>query len=91
MLDDRPCLTPEQRAFILKFARENGKSWKKKLSDQWFNAEGPQESISIRNNFGPSWLADFKMAKVEVINEKITLVDRVNKKMEQQSKRTQDE
>jgi hypothetical protein len=87
MLDDRQCLTPEQRAFIMKFASDNGRSWKKKLADQWLNAEGPQESMAIRNSFGPSWLADFKMSKANEINDARDLVNRVNKRTEQKSRR----
>lgn len=81
MLDDRPCITTEQRKFILNFAKQNGKSWKKKLNEQWAKGEGPQESIAIRNALGPSWLADFQLSKLEAISESQLVRDRVSRRI----------
>lgn len=69
MLDDRQCITSEQREFILAFAKQNGRSWKKRLNDLWAKGEGPQESITLRNTLGPSWLAGFQLSKIEAIDD----------------------
>lgn len=82
MLDDRQCITPEQREFILTFAEQNGRSWKKKLNDLWAKGEGPQESIALRNTLGPSWLAEFQLSKVEAISESQLVRDRVSRRIE---------
>lgn len=67
-----PTLNAEGLAALKRFAEVEGKGWKDKLSmTYWYNAriwrdpkdyDGNAGYVlhSIRNTFGPSWLADFK-------------------------------
>ena len=63
-------LLPEELEALRIFAADYGKQWKEKLSMvYWYNAriyrgrDGKQypELHSLRNEFGPSWLAKFKL------------------------------
>jgi hypothetical protein len=63
-------LTSEEKQALRVFAAENGRSWKAKLSMvYWYNARiyrdrsGKQwpQLHSLRNEFGPSWLAKYKL------------------------------
>lgn len=56
------------------FAKAHGRKWKSVLTDvYWYNAriwEGPKPGMGnalhgLRNSYGPSWLADFKLPKAE--------------------------
>jgi hypothetical protein len=80
-MSDIECLNDMQREFILDYARTNGRSWKKKLGDEWFCAKGCQVSISIRNSFGPTWLANLSLAKIKEVDDAIALRERLVKKM----------
>ena len=63
-------LTSEERGALQVFAAENGRTWKEKLSfEYWMKAriyrdrqgfEYP-ELQRLRNEFGPSWLVKFKL------------------------------
>ena len=55
-------LTPEQDRVVRAFATEHGRTWKQELRDAWMRgSDGGGELRQIRNNFGPSWLATFKL------------------------------
>jgi len=62
-------LLPEELAALEMFASENGRKWKEELAMvYWYNArvyrakDGKQYHVlhSLRNEFGPKWLAGFK-------------------------------
>lgn len=56
-------LTTEELTALQRFAAQNGRTWKSKLNELW--ASGRNENSgplrTIRNDFGPSWLAKFKL------------------------------
>jgi hypothetical protein len=58
---------PEQLAALRAFAARNGRTWKRKLLDAWMTGrvdlEGPDAGHlrRIRNDFGPTWLASFRL------------------------------
>jgi hypothetical protein len=61
--------TEEEVAALVAFAGRNGRSWKEKLWTIWGNGRDyyePEGQVlhQIRNNYGPSWLHDFKLPKV---------------------------
>ena len=78
MTNYRP-LTAQELEALQTFAKEQGRTWKSKLSDTyWYNARIWEEwngmecskdkgylLHSLRNTHGPSWLADFKLPKME--------------------------
>lgn len=51
---------PEQMRALVRYARENGRDWKRKLNDAWLRAAEPGLLHEVRNEFGPRWLASFK-------------------------------
>jgi hypothetical protein len=64
--------TQEQLAALTRFATKYGRTWKSKLGDVWMdgNYHGTMFSGSdayhlqqIRNQFGPSWLVNFRLPK----------------------------
>ena len=59
--------TPEQLAALQRYARDNGRNWKRELCSAWFdgsdvtrNVDGPYLR-QVRNTFGPQWLMKFKL------------------------------
>ncbi|NJM67495.1 MAG: hypothetical protein HC851_18385 [Acaryochloris sp. RU_4_1] len=63
-------LTLEQQKALRLYAQEKGKTWKQNLADDWLRAAyrwgHPDKSYllqQIRNQYGPSWLADLAMPK----------------------------
>jgi hypothetical protein len=62
-------LTPKQEAALIRFARDNGRSWKRELNLMWFDGRDANEPDGgylrqIRNQFGPSWLLKYRLPKV---------------------------
>lgn len=64
-------LTAEQLNTLYAYAKANGRTWKAKLNDAWV-AGGYDATTGnyidaslqqIRNTFGPSWLANFRLAR----------------------------
>ena len=54
-------LTPEQDQALRAFAAEHGRTWKQELRDAWMRGSDTGALRQIRNTFGPSWLATFKL------------------------------
>ena len=62
-------MTPEQEAALIAFARHNGRYWKQKLSDAWYEAcanvreEWQSYLQQLRNDpsFGPRGLARYRL------------------------------
>lgn len=57
-LDD---LEPDQRAAVIAFRDEHGRTWKSQLNTHWFdgtdaNFTGGRFLRQVRNQFGPQWL-----------------------------------
>ena len=80
MRSDQPCITPEQRAFIRAFIKDNGRFWKRILGDQWLKAIGPSESIQLRNSRGPQWLEWFSGSKIQSPDAAIERRERTNRR-----------
>jgi hypothetical protein len=57
-------LTEEERAALLAFAKEHGRTWKSKLLLGWETAKYPGPLQALRNNYGPEWLRLLKLPKV---------------------------
>lgn len=53
-------LTPEQLAALKEYAARHGRYWKNKLSSDWVRARDTPLLRQIRNQFGPTWLINFK-------------------------------
>lgn len=70
-------LSTEQEAAIIRFARDNGRTWKQALGAAWMDGSDANESDGgylrqVRNQFGPSWLFKYKLPvkpQVTGINE----------------------
>lgn len=62
-------LTPNELEALQEFAAAHGRGWKELLlCKYWYNARvwnGRNELHNIRNEFGPRWLANFKLPKTE--------------------------
>jgi hypothetical protein len=63
-------LTTEQLAAIKDYAIGHGRQWKWCLNQEWqrsccglFNQDLASVLLSIRNQFGPTWLKNFKLPK----------------------------
>lgn len=54
-------LTEKEHAAIKAYARENGRSWKSRLRDDWMNARTTGILQALRNSHGPSWLVSFSL------------------------------
>lgn len=62
--------SPEQASALVHFAKIVGRNWKRELSDCWMRAQYPApipEDLAaplqqIRNDLGPSWLANAKLS-----------------------------
>ena len=50
-----------QLAALYRFAKANGRSWRRKLMDDWFNGRSEGELQQLRNSHGPRWLLQFKL------------------------------
>lgn len=62
-------LTAEQLGALQRFAQAHGRSWKRKLSDAWFDGTDARGSDGpylrqVRNEFGPSWLKAFRFPEL---------------------------
>jgi hypothetical protein len=57
----RPTLTSEQEAALIAFAARHGRRWRSILAQGWERAAYPGPLQEIRNQFGPSWLADWRL------------------------------
>lgn len=66
---DRPCLTDEQKQFVLTYAKAAGRLWKSKLESEWRCNHGPAVSIELREQRGVNWLTDLSLAKLERVLE----------------------
>lgn len=53
-------LNAGQRAALMTFRAQNGRSWKQKLLDGWQRAAYPGALQQIRNQFGPEWLTKLR-------------------------------
>lgn len=53
-------LNADQRAALMTFRAQNGRSWKQKLLAGWQRAAYPGALQQIRNQFGPEWLTKLK-------------------------------
>jgi hypothetical protein len=63
-------LFSEQEAALAAFANRNGRTWKSKLRDIWMTGHYSSDDNSaslqqVRNQFGPSWLVNYKLPKYE--------------------------
>jgi hypothetical protein len=61
-------LTFEQEQALRRFARDNGRSWKMRLSIAWSEGRDGAEPDGcylrqVRNYFGPSWLVRYSLPK----------------------------
>ncbi len=55
-------LTRDQLKALVAFAKENGRTWKSQLNQEWMNGcVYNSELIGVRNQFGPSWLVRFNL------------------------------
>lgn len=67
-LEMSPQPTPEQIAAIEAFAARHGRFWKRELIAGWWSVNYPCGAESallqqVRNNFGPTWLINYRRAK----------------------------
>lgn len=58
-------LTLEQLERLLEFKAEHGRTWKDTLRHMWMNGQDANQRDGgllrqIRNNFGPTWLNNFR-------------------------------
>lgn len=53
--------TAEQIAALQAYAAKNGRTWKDKLMTDWMNGRAQGSLQQVRNDFGPSWLARYKL------------------------------
>ncbi len=53
-------LDSETQKELATFIAENGKGWKRKLSDHWMKASLPGLLHRLRNTHGPEWLQGYK-------------------------------
>ena len=60
-------LSPEQRAALVAFKAEHGRTWKATLHAGWLRAAYPGPLQQIRNDFGPSWLTKLTPADFDLI------------------------
>lgn len=64
-------INKDQEDALITFAKANGRSWKSKLWQAWFNGnydkfpgtENRHLLQQIRNNAGPDFLAEYKLQK----------------------------
>ncbi len=56
-----PPLTAEQLEALAHLAKQNGRTWKAKLSDQWMRAAAEPILHGLRNTRGPTWLRQFTL------------------------------
>jgi hypothetical protein len=61
-------LTADQWIVLRRFAGENGRRWKAALLTAWMNGGTSGELQRLRNTHGPSWLARFRLPKLEACN-----------------------
>lgn len=61
-------ITPseEQLMAVCTYAEKHGRDWKEKLNNAWLNGSDANEPNGhllrqVRNQFGPSWLAEFNL------------------------------
>jgi len=66
--------SPEQALALVRYAKSEGREWKRKLSDCWVLADytGTPDDIAallqqVRNQFGPSWLDKASLATLRKI------------------------
>lgn len=73
----KPMPNAEQMNALRLFAKANPKDWKKALSYLWYTGRyesgeyflggaNPGYLQQIRNSFGPSWLQDFRFARLKL-------------------------
>lgn len=62
-------LTPEMLEALEVYARNNGRTWKHALNEQWADGSdtGPHGELlrQVRNQFGPNWLRRFQFNNVK--------------------------
>jgi hypothetical protein len=59
-------LTSEQYTALKEYAAENGRRWKQTLNLEWMTGRCPSGPLmQVRNDFGPSWLAQFSLTKMK--------------------------
>lgn len=54
-------LTQDQLEALRSYAKQNGRTWKSKLWDDWMTGRANGELQQIRNTFGPTWLTRFRL------------------------------
>jgi hypothetical protein len=59
--------TTDQLFALINYANANGRTWKSKLNDDWMNGRAEGELQQVRNQFGPTWLARFKLPRVDIV------------------------
>ncbi len=58
--------TRDQLRALVAFAKENGRTWKSQLNQEWMNGcVYNTDLIHVRNQFGPSWLVRFSLKDAE--------------------------
>lgn len=57
--------SPDQLAALQQYAAIYGRRWKSELGDLWQSGRANAVLQSVRNEFGPSWLASFKLESGE--------------------------
>lgn len=63
----RPGPTTEQLFALIVYANGHGRSWKSQLRNDWMTGRVTGDLQQIRNQFGPSWLARFKLPIVNMV------------------------
>lgn len=51
-----PTISDAERNALLRFAQNNGRLWKARLSEQWVRAAAEPVLHRLRNTHGPDWL-----------------------------------
>jgi hypothetical protein len=60
-ITERPEPTAAQLAAVRAYATEHGRTWKRQLLEDWMTGRCQAELQQLRNAFGPSWLAQFRL------------------------------
>ena len=61
-------LSAEQLKAVQEYAAANGRNWKSALRHDWETGQAYGELQQIRNNFGPTWLVNFRLSQVQPCN-----------------------
>ena len=55
-------LSAEQHQALQAYAKQHGRTWRSRLSNEWMKASASPILHGLRNTHGPSWLAKVKVA-----------------------------